>query len=771
MAATIKDLGKVTAYAYAKAAGYTGTEEQFQAIFNEFTENAPGLMGRMDTAVERAEAAVTNIDATIQDAVDDAVDEATASAVATANQAVTDAQAAQTAAEGAVTQANAAVTQANNAVTAAQAAQSAAEDAAESFVIDDTLTTAGAAADAKATGDEVSSLKNANSALAILANENIPLRWEQGTLNSNTGAEFTSTTKIRTQTIDISKYTSVTFNNTSGYKFRTAWLDSDGEVVKEAAYVAERTVTSVSYGFMSRYNITAVRVVLGKTSDADIVPSEGSALTISGVMEIKTKVDQINTTLSNEYKYADTDYKQVPLNDIVFSVGNISGTGAETTGYRPYTSFISLDNDMIVKCDAYRIIVFTYNSDGTFVSETGWVDEAYIPFVADRKIRILFDKSGQPNNSTSPQINQIINSDIFIGVKRKKEYIEESVSNVLTNMAEQDGNTLNVAFITDLHVTAFEELPLQQVEVWKRNTNGLACVDESRNIDFVVLGGDYLWNNTNTTLARAERAYKLLQECFYQFKDKQFALKGNHDDNSLANNENYIVSDSVRYGYLGQQYTNAVKIKYGNTEKSYGYIDFERQKVRAIFINTVDIPTSYGGQHITGIGNDQLNFIADALDISESGWAVIFFSHHVIVNNATMAIDSEAYLEPTHGGDALWGMIQAFKNETTYSKVSTLTDYEYSVDVDYSNNGSSDVIACINGHTHHDLSTTQDGVLLISTTASGFQQTKYDSTGASITSTANTISETAFDIYSVDRINRTIKTSRYGAGQNRNWSY
>ncbi len=52
-----KDLGKVTAYAYAKAAGYTGTEEQFQQVFNEFTENAPGLLDRLDDAVADAEAA------------------------------------------------------------------------------------------------------------------------------------------------------------------------------------------------------------------------------------------------------------------------------------------------------------------------------------------------------------------------------------------------------------------------------------------------------------------------------------------------------------------------------------------------------------------------------------------------------------------------------------------------------------------------------------------------------------------------------------------
>ena len=136
-----------------------------------------------------------------------------------------------------------------------------------------------------------------------------------------------------------------------------------------------------------------------------------------------------------------------------------------------------------------------------------------------------------------------------------------------------------------------------------------------------------------------------------------------------------------------------------------------------------------------------------------------------------MAIDSEAYLTPTHGGDALWGIIQAFKNKTAYSKVSTLTNYEYSVSVDYQNNGSNEVIACINGHTHRDLSATQDGILLISTTASGFSQTAYDSTGTQIIYTLDTQTETAFDIFSFDRKNETITASRYGAGQNRNWSY
>ena len=63
-----KDLGKVTAYAYAKAAGYTGTEEQFQQVFNEFTQNAPGLLDRLDDAVADAEAAQTAAETAVTNA-------------------------------------------------------------------------------------------------------------------------------------------------------------------------------------------------------------------------------------------------------------------------------------------------------------------------------------------------------------------------------------------------------------------------------------------------------------------------------------------------------------------------------------------------------------------------------------------------------------------------------------------------------------------------------------------------------------------------------
>lgn len=111
-----KDLGIVSAYGYAKAAGYTGTEEEFEQIFLEFTEDAPGLLDRLDEAVSDCE-----------DAASDAAD----------------------------------------AKTAAENAQTAAEAAAAAFETDTTLAVSGKAADAKVTGDEITGLKTALNYLPI----------------------------------------------------------------------------------------------------------------------------------------------------------------------------------------------------------------------------------------------------------------------------------------------------------------------------------------------------------------------------------------------------------------------------------------------------------------------------------------------------------------------------------------------------------------------------------------------------------------------------
>ena len=59
---------------------------------------------------------------------------------------------------------------------------------------------------------------------------------------------------------------------------------------------------------------------------------------------------------------------------------------------------------------------------------------------------------------------------------------------------------------------------------------------------------------------------------------------------------------------------------------------------------------------------------------------------------------------------------------------------------------------------------------MICTTACGFGQTAYDAKGEAITWKYESANETAFDIFSIDRVNKEILAVRVGAGINRSFA-
>lgn len=175
-----KDLGIVSAYGYAKAAGYTGTEEEFEQIFLEFTENAPGLLDRLDDAVDAAEAA-------------------------------------QTAAE--------------SAETAAESAQTAAETAAATFTTDKTLAVSDKAADAKVTGDEITGLKTATTQNTDTISEMLTGFTQGENIASGTlvsgyysgSGSITASNKYSHLDVNITGATHLLIDGTMGTTSITAW--------------------------------------------------------------------------------------------------------------------------------------------------------------------------------------------------------------------------------------------------------------------------------------------------------------------------------------------------------------------------------------------------------------------------------------------------------------------------------------------------------------------------------------------------------------------
>lgn len=208
-----KDLGMVTAYAYAVSKGYTGTEEEFAALMADYADvgeraeaaataaaasataasgsasdsaasatAAEGFAGSASTSAGNASQAASQASqsataasgfatAAAGSATQAAGSATTASTKASeAAQSATGAAASATAAGASATAAEDAQTAAETAQTAAEDAQAAAEAAAQTLVIDPTLTQPNQAAEAKATGDAIDAV-NVKLGAALIVTE------------------------------------------------------------------------------------------------------------------------------------------------------------------------------------------------------------------------------------------------------------------------------------------------------------------------------------------------------------------------------------------------------------------------------------------------------------------------------------------------------------------------------------------------------------------------------------------------------------------------
>lgn len=454
----------------------------------------------------------------------------------------------------------------------------------------------------------------------------------------------------------------------------------------------------------------------------------------------------------------------------------------------------------------YNIIANSYpNNSGNFVAYSNWNRSDYIPITPHEPLYLIntsptsdnayydknktfiarFDISAGTPTVIIPPANaryMVMSNDatkFFGALYRKaefpvKNFVETNIETVCTALdGIQTENTSSVFFMTDLHLKAFDTNYEKTFMPIKRAMGALQRVAKQNAIDFVTLGGDYLWNSTATTRKLAIAPYKFLQELMLPFAGKCFALKGNHDDNSIAfttQGESSLILPSEEYRMLGKQYEKSGTIYNPTDHNFYGYYDIPSQKIRVIFVNTVDIPYEisggslvYNGQHMTAIRQTQSEFIQNALKFEESGWAVLFMSHHGLVNSSLFE-SSEDYTSN------LWEIIKAYKNKSAYSGTITNVVGSYQVSVDYTNNASNEVIACITGHNHADRSAVVDGILNVSTgSASCSMTTEVD--GTELTPTLNSETETVFDIYTIDRESKKLYATRYGLGNSRSWSY
>jgi len=350
------------------------------------------------------------------------------------------------------------------------------------------------------------------------------------------------------------------------------------------------------------------------------------------------------------------------------------------------------------------------------------------------------------------------------------DYLITEVSDIKTKLSNLNADEkFNLFFSTDMHAYT---LLMANMGVEQAIKNSLYVAKELNReypISAYVNNGDFITSGGK----KINVLEKIKNMCdFYANSDIQILItKGNHDDNGYGNEErpSEIIYDIERHeNTVGRFYNENIVYDENNAQKSCYYYDDTIHKIRVLCINTGDFNLSYDNEWAesfgtSGISNAQLNFIGNALEFTETDWSVLVIGHHCLRRTTNMGTTNSG-INLENNGNVLWEILKAFKNKTTY----TSSDYgkgyySYSVDFDYTNNASNDLIACISGHTHSDKIDIVDNIRLISVDSG--------STERGEGRIPNSETETSIDIMTIDKTARKIYTTRYGYGTDREITY
>ncbi len=349
--------------------------------------------------------------------------------------------------------------------------------------------------------------------------------------------------------------------------------------------------------------------------------------------------------------------------------------------------------------------------------------------------------------------------------------LNETVQAVLSH---QTPDTASFAFISDLHY-------YHQCQPVMHSFAALGRLVQSVPVLFVAVGGDFIQNGPReNVLSYYEELAALMRAEVTGLPI--FPVKGNHDDNTIYDHNENPEPSHANTVYPVDEYTRLFQHIEGIAQLDplhphglYYYYDLPATKIRAIFLNVIDIPYTlkengsprFLGQWEYSFSNAQLNWIAHtALNFSDkpdgSDWSVLIFSH--IPLEFSLTFEGDLAINNTQ---AMLSLLRAWQSGTPYSEQSE-GDFAYSLDVDFGAQGPMELIGCIYGHVHTDKVDVIQGITHIACHCAR--------SGVGIGPTAtplidDTADETAWDVFTIDRLQRTLKVARYGAGADRTIQY
>lgn len=392
-----------------------------------------------------------------------------------------------------------------------------------------------------------------------------------------------------------------------------------------------------------------------------------------------------------------------------------------------------------------------------------------------------------------------VNSNVPDYIITEVERVANAVQSVRTS------KTLVFSAMTDIHVKDGSDVTDHKNSLISAQSAGAGLKELQKRIplDFCALLGDYSYmSSADYSASQTMKDIMLAKKTLNISNDKEIWCVGNHDWCCGTGVDRMLTEDEL-YAYVGAN-SDGTK-PYDSIERCYGYLDFDNQKIRVIYLNTNDckdgidngVLTKDVYRYMEFISPTQMRWIADvALDFADKSdaadWGVVILSHQPIdygyVWYTRLLEMLEAYRDKRSVTLYCADYITVVNDEgitTGHYETFDFTGVETPVDI----------ICNVHGHIHNCGSAmvssqddpTKDNYIIpwlwrfcVPNMCYGRYNEKYDTVWGEVDKLGNkvehkkvmgTAKETSFNIVSIDRKNEKIYAHIFGAGKDREIDY
>jgi hypothetical protein len=490
------------------------------------------------------------------------------------------------------------------------------------------------------------------------------------------------------------------------------------------------------------YSVKIIKPKTDMTLTEQDVPAD-SYVTGKEINALKNAKQTVSFAYSGNFDWSITNGKcYLTVNDVTrirFDTTNAAVDISKATfiAVASASTLVTVSGDTI--SGTHFAVVFDFNTNTLKILDTAiratYINTSILFFYHYGNIggQLVYNKTAL---DTYKNASDIVDIKSKIGNELPSYFEAEAVTCRDELIADCGEKTFVIAFTTDNHYGASNGMN------FPTTVKTIERVNELYPIDIVIDGGDLI--NGDETKANATNRMCSAVSMLCGIKGNAYTILGNHDDNSFTASELPLFSKAELYAMMCRH--EGINLDYIAESEQYGYKDFEQYGLRIIFLDAMQGINGHDNAD-WGYSDAELAwFASDALDTTKQ---VVIFSHMGFTK------EYSAYNYQVKNGAEMRQAVETF----------------------ISNGGV--VVALFHGHTHWDFIgqySQTNGFKEVSTgcgrVQSGYPSGTYMPEGATAqTREMNTLSQELWDIIVIKPESRTVDMIRYGAGNDRSFTY